>query len=486
MPPKNSKKRPTPYVAKPRQSARQANKSASKEATCGQQENAEQNQQVISLNPPETSQNTSHGGQHVRVLSSSISQPSTSANSEPQPSTSRANVDEAGPVNDVTLNQVNSNVSRTEFQQLKDSMSSMRDMLSNFMANFNPMANNSNSDLTNDLSLQPHAFQRPPTVPVAAPVVVQQPPSSQAGDANLPGTRPHTVSTDQAASSLLNQALSAHMQSVSGDRLGGKTDVSYQLDRNIPHQLMQDIWEDKFVDLELLIDKKDDPTAPMTLKSIQTDHLGEIVQLVKPKPPKGITNIDQWSHAFNIYTSMYTRKYQSQTHNLLTYAAKVRELASKGGDYIRYDEEFRRSRSRYGTPWEIPDLQLWVDCNQAGLQTQVINIINSLNKSNNINLPFQVPPTNINLPFQVPPTNDPKPTKQSIHPNGACYTYHNQGRCGRTDCKFSHICYNKGCGQEHSVFTCPKSPGSGLSGPTPSTSGGKSSSPKTSYPGSAK
>ena len=94
---------------------------------------------------------------------------------------------------------------------------------------------------------------------------------------------------------------------------------------------MQDIWEDKFIDLELLIDKKEDLASPMVLKSIQTDDMGEIVQLVKPKPPKGITNIDQWAHAFNVYMSMYTRKFVHETHNLLTYSTKIKELAAKGG-----------------------------------------------------------------------------------------------------------------------------------------------------------
>ena len=319
-------------------------------------------------------------------------------------------------------------------------------------------------------------------MPVEAPVVIQQPRSNSASDVNLQNSQPTVMSTDQAASSLLSQALSAHVQNVSGDRIVGKGAISYQLDRHISQQVMQDIWEDKYVDLELLIDKKDDPTSQVVLKSVQTYNLGELIQIVKPKPPKGINNIDQWSHAFNIYTSMYTRKYHLETHNLLTYAAKVRELASKGGDYIRYDEEFRRSRSRYGTPWEIPDLQLWVDCNQAGLQTQVVNIINSLNKTNSIK-----------LPVQLPQNNDSDTPSGFKHPNGACYTFHNKGRCGRSDCKFSHICYNKGCGKEHSVFTCSLSPGSGLSDNpitlpriSPSPSGGKGTSPIPSYPGSSK
>ena len=134
---------------------------------------------------------------------------------------------------EMTGNQVNPQVTRNEFQQLKDSMSSMRDMLSNFMSNFNPLSNNSSANLPNELPLNTHAFQRPPTVPVQVPTIVQQPVSSQMGDVNLLRPQPPVVSTEQAASNILNQALSAHVQSVSGERIGGKGDISYQLDRNL-------------------------------------------------------------------------------------------------------------------------------------------------------------------------------------------------------------------------------------------------------------
>ena len=482
MPPKGSNKRPKPYEKEPRKSARQATKAARVTQAEERQESGELNStQVIAVPPPETHNNTAQSGQHVRAPSIIVSQPPSI--NEPQPGTS---ADSAGDSIPQLQTQVNTSVSRTEFQQLKDSMSSMRDMLSNFMGNFNPTRSNVNANPIHDMAVQPHAFQRPPTVPVEAPIILQQPQTSHPFDFNLPGPSQVPISTDQAASNLVNQALAAHVQSVSGDKIGGKSDKSYQLDRHIPQNLMQDIWEEKYVDLELLLDKKEDPTAPIMLKSIQSSQLGELIQVVKPKPPKGITNIDQWSHAFNIYTSMYTRKYTNQTHNLLTYASKIRELASKGGDYIRYDEEFRRSRARFGNPWEIPDIQLWVDCNQAGLQTQVVNIINSLNKSNN--LTFQGPTFQPPTTFQPPPTSDTPTNTKPKHPNGACYTFHNQGRCGRADCKFSHLCYNQGCGQSHSVYTCPKSPGSGLgdSSPPRTPTGSRRSSGSSSHPGSTR
>ena len=510
--PKSGKKRPQPYSTGKRQSARQVTRALSEETSGNQLQQGEgeqSRQQVNLINIPDTQNSTPRSVTHDRAsppvvqqqpMPSSIPQPSTSSSVEPQPSTSRGQ--DPGLIISDTLLQVTPSVSRNEFNQLKDSMSAMRSMMSDFMNKFtsNP-GQASQQNIPQQVNQPTHAFQRPTSVPVDTSIIVQQPVSANNSDQNLSNLVSVPVNTDQAAASIVNQALSAHMQAVSGDKVTGKSsgEKSRQLDRKISQSLMQDIWEDNYIDLELLLDKKDDPTIPMMLKPVQTDNFGEVLQVVKPKPPKGITNIEQWSYAFDIFVSMYTRKYVNETHNLLTYSNKIKELASKGGDFLRYDEEFRKSRSRYGTPWEQPDLELWVECNQAGLTNQVVNIINSLTKSSQFNLPFQVPPPNqtfqVTPPdqtFRAPPiTSDTTATPKSRHPNGACYTFHNKGRCGRVACKFSHLCYNPGCGQSHSVFTCPKSPGSGLTSdydtdPSPSSSRGRGTNNTPTNPGSSR
>ena len=237
---------------------------------------------------------------------------------------------------------------------------------------------------------------------------------------------------------------------------------------------MQDIWDDKYVDLELLIDKKDNPDLPMVMKSMYTNELGQVLQFVKPKQPKGILDIAQWSRAFDVYISIYTKKFYNETSNLLTYSYKVKEVASKGGDFLRYDEEFRKARSRFGSPWEVPDLELLVDCNQAGLQNQILKVISTLQKGGEDPIPPTIIP-NI-LPFPSDPTSPPQRPR---HPSGSCYTYHSSGRCGRINCRFSHKCYNPGCNETHSVFTCPLSPNSGTGNVGSSGAGSKPTTTST-------
>lgn len=479
MGPKKSKTSAHPYNKAPRQSTRKTRRPVRPGEESEGEIVAPEPAQVNHDNP-EPQPSTSQQGQHDRDTPQHIDIP------EP-------------PQNPIQVNsipvpqpQVVEQVSRNEFVQLRDSVTSMKDMFSSFMNRFSPQQSQSGQLPTNSIP-----FQQPPSVPVSQPII-SQPSTSNNNDPNLPSSSNNLSVADFMANNILSQAVATHINSVSAEQAIGKptTDkVSYQLDRKIPPSIMQDIWEDKYVDLEVLLDNKVDPDAPMVFKSVHTDEYGQIVQMVKPKQPKGIVSIQLWSYAFDIYMSVYTRKHKNETHNLLTYSNKVKEVASKGGDYLRYDEEFRKSRARYGTPWETPDLELLVECNQAGLQDQIIKILNSLNKSPASLLPNIQTNNQSFLPTDntpTPPTQDQKvDTPRFKHPPGACYTFHNSGRCGRANCRFSHLCYVSGCGQEHAVYSCPKNnptrtqpskyPGPGLS---PSTHLSQSSNP--SHPGTAK
>ena len=393
MPPKNSKgnkKRAQPYHESPRQSTRKS-KPTAKKAASGNQPTAESGQQEPQVNPiqppepqPSTSQiNLTNGTQQMPIPIPDSNQHNLVMMPNPQVVTSQP-----------SSSQPQQQVTRQEFDELRSTMGSIRDMFNNFMSSYvppvpQPVNQGGASNLNNN-----SFFNQPASVPLNN-VIVNQPVASTSNDPGIPGTSNTMSATDGAASMVLNQAVTSHIRSISEGQATGKPKgdkVSYQLDRKIPHSLMQDIWDDKFVDLELLIDTNDDPEAPLMFKSVNNNDFGQVIQLMKPKKPKGITNISQWSNAFDIYIAVYTRKFFHETANLLTYSNKVKQVHAKGGDFLKYDEEFRKSRAQYGTAWETPDLELLVECNQAGLQTQINNIINSLNKNQNINLPFQAPP----------------------------------------------------------------------------------------------
>ena len=131
------------------------------------------------------------------------------------------------------------------------------------------------------------------------------------------------------ADSVVDQAVSQHINTLINNKQGkvGSDPISHQIDRKVPHKLMLEIWEDKFIDFNNLIEQKSDPTQPLTLVQSKS---GE-PQFIPSKNSKTISSIGQWCRAFDIFLSIYSRKFPSETHNLLTYSAKVKDLAFRGG-----------------------------------------------------------------------------------------------------------------------------------------------------------
>ena len=434
MPPKGSKKdKGHPYKGPTKKSSRQVNK-------------AKQTQPQ-----PSTSQDP---GQPPRPRNGGRLDPPTGEPQGLQQVIDTPNINNSQPPQQEEPVQPQGGVSRQEFMDLKATMQSMKDTFSSFMSNFMGMnhqpVTTGNSNDTPVITSQPRpstsqVFPAPPVPSISNdPVVI---PAQAEGSS-------YRQSNDQVVDGVVNQAMSAHVNSILSPPTQGKESnqqVSYQIDRRVSPSLIQDIWDEKFVEMISLLDKTEESQA-MTFK---TTKPGEPVTLVPIKTKNQITSIDQWSKAFNVFTSVYTRKYIHQTHNLLTYADSIRDLANQGGDYLRYDREFRLARSRYAIPWEVPENIMWTACMHSGLQTQISQIMANVTKPSAPHQPFLPPPGE--LPPPLPPSIS---TGKLQHPPGYCYTYHNRGRCGKSPCRFSHMCWTPGCNQEHSVYTCPLQPDS--------------------------
>ena len=62
------------------------------------------------------------------------------------------------------------------------------------------------------------------------------------------------------------------------------------------------------------------------------------------KPPKKITNINQWISAFNTFVAIYVVRFPLEAPKLMKYCEIVRDIAAKFGDWVFYDEQFRLLR----------------------------------------------------------------------------------------------------------------------------------------------
>ena len=391
---------------------------------------------------------------------------------QPQVTTEPINITEDSPA--VALQQ--EGVSRLEFQTLQASMNSIRDMFNSLVNKLSPPDNSHITPPNNSTHQDQGVSSQHP--------ITSQPMSVINNDNNI-----HTPNNTNTSNEVVNQAIAAHISTIVGPQIPGNNveAVSYQLDRKVPDNIVQDIWDEKFIDLNILLEKSDDSEQGLIIKYSQP---GEPLTLVPPKGKSQIESIKQWSQAFDVFHSVYSRKYPHQTHNLLTYAATVKDLAAQGGDYLKYDQEFRRARTRYGIPWEVPENIMWTTCAQSGLKNHVNQVLAGIVATNpqpNFSNPTPIPhtPQPFPAPFlgslqtnqphtttqhipstkqlQLPSPPNPKQSKDPIthddskikHPAGFCYQFHNKGVCTREKCSYIHACWVPGCGREHSVYVCP-------------------------------
>ena len=92
--------------------------------------------------------------------------------------------------------------------------------------------------------------------------------------------------------------------------------------------------------------------------------------------PKKVSNIQQWVSAFNIFVSVYTERYQSETPQLMTYCEVVCAIALSHGDWLWYDKQFHYLRQsppdKY--PWDQTHWELWLRASANFRRSQPIPI----------------------------------------------------------------------------------------------------------------
>ena len=291
-------------------------------------------------------------------------------------------------------------------------------------------------------------------------------------DSDMTGTRGMSGSEKTTPEQILQQAVNEHIATV--------TDVSHHppgkrfqvigrlLDRRVPDKLKKEIWENKYIDLRSLLPLEDkEEVSPI----LAPGKPGEPARWEEPKLSKGKLSIDEWCQAFCVYISVYTRKYSESTPSLMSYYNKVQNLSAKGGNFLYYDQEFRVAREQNGIDWDIPLLDLWMEClplqEVQSEQTSNFKVSNNSGSSN----------------FRPSKFQSKGNKNQFHHPKGYCYPFHNTGKCAKgPDCRYSHLCWVPGCQGKHPVFKCYKLKPSTSSSSSKPDSNQISAAPKTTNP----
>jgi hypothetical protein len=227
------------------------------------------------------------------------------------------------------------------------------------------------------------------------------------------------------------------------------TTIAIPLDHRVTDKTKAKIWADQMIDLENLFEP-DQPTEYSI--RFKPGSINELQLAPEKQTSKPITTIAHWCGAFNIFLTVYSRKYPERIPDMLTYQSHVKQLAARGGDWVKYDRVFRELRQSENIPWNKKVIDLWVDCRDAPPRINTYNKQFGNNKFRN-NQPFRGGQYGGQYGGQSNAGIKPR----GNHPKGYCYAYHDQGRCTKQNCNFNHKCYTINCGGTHPIFKCNKS-----------------------------
>ena len=176
----------------------------------------------------------------------------------------------------------------------------------------------------------------------------------------------------------------------------------------------------EFIDMADILEEPVHPEFPFNLMS----------QYNKPKKRKKYLSIEDWTDAFNIYSSALRKIFHhvvGLAEDLAIYVHLIRTICKDGGNWYYYDTTFRRTKLTDDTlPWSQVDQILFSRC-----------LIKKSSQSNH----------------DTPKVNNSRSTFQNQPFRKICYIY-NEGKICPGDCGYPHLCQT--CYRKHPQIYCYK------------------------------
>lgn len=108
--------------------------------------------------------------------------------------------------------------------------------------------------------------------------------------------------------------------------------------RCVTNEMREKIISRRFIDMASLIDTNNEASRDGTLK------INEAGFIQLPPPRRKYLDINRWTDAFSIYSSVLREHNPNLREHLATYQNVIRGIASSGGNWYYYDTNFRRMR----------------------------------------------------------------------------------------------------------------------------------------------
>lgn len=209
----------------------------------------------------------------------------------------------------------------------------------------------------------------------------------------------------------------------------GYSFVSSSLSVGVPPKLKRKILKGEYINLADLLSPSDQSESPsLQLK----EDKGKSFRIIASPKQKEVQNIDQWTDAFLIFSTILMEREPSQGIGLMRYMKSIRDMArkSQAGAWRDYDEKFRREMNDHKLGWHQTHWNLYME----------VLCLSSQN-SKAMKPAFR---------------GQQKPTKRSRFQPGQCYTFELHGKCAKQGCRFNHSCSS--CGERHQSRLCAGTP----------------------------
>ena len=202
--------------------------------------------------------------------------------------------------------------------------------------------------------------------------------------------------------------------------------LALELGGSVTDKIKAKICANEYVDFGLLLTVTPSPDRYSLSINTATPSLGTQLTLEPYRPPKKITNINQWLSTFNTFVAIYVVHFPLDAPKLMKNCEIVRDISAKLGDWVFYDEQFRLLRQTVPNkyPWDAVHWELWLRVTFRGRQTA----------SNGDKAQGYRPRS-----------------KLPLFPKGTCWAFQAGRFCGE-GCKFEPKCYK--CGAKHPATRC--------------------------------
>lgn len=255
-----------------------------------------------------------------------------------------------------------------------------------------------------------------------------------------------------------------NVSSINPNQLGGEA-----LGTAVPQSTKEKIWRGDYVDFNGLVGDQGVATHPVGdqqgFTMVQAGH--QI--MFKPIATRNkVTNIELWTNAFLVYSSIYLQAHPNKAQALLKYCSLIRSAANRytGYGWRDYDIQYRSRIARIDQAWEKIDGELWL-MYVVGGGSPKLGGFNPLSGSRQV-----VPGRGGSA---TPASSFPRHwaggwrqgsgqrqgarsvgSPQTPNTSGVCYELNfGPGTCTRQHCRFLHKCV--ACGNVgHGKVRCPK------------------------------